>query len=77
MGMVGKLEELRVLTVAEVVRRGADELGQLCGLKVGPKVRLEKALKRVAASGDVAEVPVVVATPTPTPVSAELFAVIE
>jgi hypothetical protein len=48
MAMAGKLEELRVLTVAEVVRCGSDELQRLCGLKVGPKVRLDKALKRVA-----------------------------
>jgi hypothetical protein len=59
-----------------VLHRGADELGLLCGLKVGPKVRLEKVLKRIAASGAVAELPVVVKA-DPTPVSAELFAVID
>jgi hypothetical protein len=37
--------------VAEVVNLGAEEVGQLCGLKVGPKIRLGKALKRLDASG--------------------------
>jgi hypothetical protein len=80
MAMAGKLEELRVLTVAEVVRRGSDELQRLCGLKVGPKVRLDKALKRVAAaeSGEstaaAAAPPVYMAPPVHAPPSAAVAA---
>jgi hypothetical protein len=48
--MAGKLEKHGVLTLAELVRRG-DEIGQLCGLKLGPKMKLEKLLQRLTARG--------------------------
>ena len=53
--MAGRLEKHGVLTVAELTRRG-DEIGTLCGLKLGPKMKLEKALKRLRSGGvDLAE----------------------
>jgi hypothetical protein len=65
------LQELRLLTVGEVVNLGAEEVGQLCGLKVGPKIRLGKALKRLDVSGGAA-------SPSDLePLSPELLAVIE
>jgi hypothetical protein len=35
---------MRVLTIAELVRRGSDEIGRACGLKVGGKMKLKKLL---------------------------------
>jgi hypothetical protein len=48
--MAGRLEKHGVLTLAELARRG-DEIGQLCGLKLGPKMKLEKLLERLTARG--------------------------
>jgi hypothetical protein len=71
--LASKLEELRVLTIAELVRRGGEEIGKACGLKVGPKMKLGKALKRLNAG---AEAVVEAAPLTPEPLSAELQEVI-
>jgi hypothetical protein len=43
--MEGRLLELSVLTVAEVQQRGGDEIGQLCGLKLGKLSNLLNLLK--------------------------------
>ena len=67
--MAGRLAEFQIWTVEELVRRGVDEVGQLCGLKVGPKMKLSKALKRLeAGSAALAEE----APPAREPLSAEL-----
>jgi hypothetical protein len=39
-----------IVTVEELARRGSEEIGQLCGLKVGPKMKLGKALERLEAA---------------------------
>jgi hypothetical protein len=59
----GKLGGLRVLTVADVVQRGADDIGQLCQLKIGPKIRLEKGIKRLNGGVGVSVAP----SPPPAP----------
>jgi hypothetical protein len=67
--LASKLEELRVPTIKALVRRGAEEIGTLCGLKVGPKMKLGKALKRLNAGVEA----VIAAAPlAPEHLSAEL-----
>jgi hypothetical protein len=48
--MAGTLLELRVLTMAELLRRGPEELGVLCGLKLGPKMKFVKVVERLRAA---------------------------
>jgi hypothetical protein len=71
------LAKLHVLTVEELVRRGADEVGQLCGLKIGPKTKLAKALKGVGVAVVPLAAVVEVAPLAPEPISAELREVLD
>jgi hypothetical protein len=48
--MAGSLLEQRVLTMAELLRRGPEEIGQLCGLKLGPNMKFVKVVKRLSAA---------------------------
>jgi hypothetical protein len=72
--MVSKLEGLGVLTMADLVRHGANEIGQMCGMKLGPKMKLEKVLKKwsAGAAADNAVPSAVVEPLKPDPLSADL-----
>jgi hypothetical protein len=56
--MAGSLLELRVLTMAELLRRGSEEIGVLCGLKLGPKMKFDKVVKRLSAAAGPEAAPV-------------------
>lgn len=60
-----------MLTVAELVRRGGDEIGQLCALKLGPRMKFVKLVQKLASNP---AAPVVV-PPAAASLSAELQAV--